>query len=221
MAELSGPLSRGSALVYHLLVVQLLLLVTTLPGLAAAVLLDRDASNLPLLALCALPVGPALSAALYTLAHRHTDLADLHPAAVFRRAYRANLAGTLRVWGPALAWLTVIAVDLAHRSAAAVPVGWTAFMVGLAVAVALWTANALVITALFTFRTRDVARLALHFLVRTPGVTLGTAALLALAVLLTTVVSEGGLALAGALFTFAWLGVARGMVDVIGQEFVA
>src|SRR4051812_29804719 len=57
-----GPLARAAAFVHTLLVVELLLLATTVPGLVPLVLLDRDASNVPLAAACALPLGPAVSA---------------------------------------------------------------------------------------------------------------------------------------------------------------
>ena len=63
-----GPLSRATAVVYTLLVVEFLLLLTTAPGFILFILLDRDASNVPLAAACALPLGPAFSAALYALA---------------------------------------------------------------------------------------------------------------------------------------------------------
>ena len=52
----AGPRSRAAALVYALLVVELLFLVTTAPGLVLLVLLDRHPSNIPLAAACALPL---------------------------------------------------------------------------------------------------------------------------------------------------------------------
>ena len=48
-----GPLSRAAALVYTLLVVELLLLLARRPDWSRCSLLDRDASNLPLVAVCA------------------------------------------------------------------------------------------------------------------------------------------------------------------------
>ena len=77
-----GPLSRAAALVYTLIVVELLLLATTLPGLVPLVLLARDVSNAPLAALCLLPLGPALSAALYAL-HGVHQLAHAFQRVVF------------------------------------------------------------------------------------------------------------------------------------------
>ncbi|MER7890011.1 DUF624 domain-containing protein [Micromonospora sp. NPDC094482] len=216
-----GPLSRAAARVYTLLVVELLLLLTTLPGLVPLVLLDRDVSNLPLVALCLLPLGPAVCAALYALRHQRPDLTDLRPATVFWRGYRANLRGALLVWAPALLWLTILAVNLAHLGAAAVPSWWAVPLVLLAAAVTLCAVNAVVITSLFAFRTRDVARLAVHFLVRAPGVTIGNVLLLAAAAGITAVFSEAVLAMLGSLMLLAFLLVGDPMIRTIRKEFTA
>ncbi|MGW4460820.1 hypothetical protein [Micromonospora sp. NPDC004704] len=216
-----GPLSRAAAFVYTLLAVELLVLVTTLPGLVPLVLLDRDASNLPLVATCLLPVGPAISAALYTLHHQRPDLTDLRPAGRFWRAYRDNLPGVLRVWVPTVLWLTIIAMNLANLTAAAVPAWWGVLLVLVGAGVALVGANALLVASLFTFRTRDVLRLALYFLVRTPSVTFGNAVLLAAAAGLTAVFSEAVLALLGAVLVLAFLRVGEPMIRGIRKEFTA
>ncbi|WP_433124560.1 DUF624 domain-containing protein [Micromonospora sp. CA-240977] len=215
-----GPLSRITSRVYILLVVELLLLLTTLPGLLPMLLLGRDPSNLPLAAVLLVPVGPALSAALYALCHQPADLTDLRPAAVFWRGYRTNLSGVLRVWVPTLLWLTVLAVNLAYRDAVGLPGWWAVPLVLLAVVVTLCAANALVITSLFDFRTRDVLRLAVHFLVRTPGVTVGNALLLAAAAAVTAVFSEAVLAMLGAVAVLAFLRVSDPMVRLIQKEFI-
>ncbi|WUR57427.1 DUF624 domain-containing protein [Micromonospora chokoriensis] len=214
-----GPLSQITSRVYILLVVELLLLLTTLPGLLPLLVLGRDPSNLPLAALFLVPVGPAVSAALYTVRHQRTDLTDLRPAALFWRGYRTNVSGVLRVWVPTLVWLTVLAMNLAYRDAVGLASWWSVPLVLLAVGVTLCAANALVITSLFDFRTRDVLRLAVHFLVRTPGVTVGTALLLAAAIGVTAVFSEAVLAMLGSVLVLALLRVGDPMVDLIRKEF--
>src|SRR3954454_3559646 len=120
-----GPLARVASLAHTALVVELLFLVTSLPGLAVLVLLHRDPSNAPLAAACAIPLGPALSAVLYALRHRGRDLADLHPAGRFWRGYRMNALDVLRLWVPWLVGMAVVAVNLAHLDNAGVP-GWWA-----------------------------------------------------------------------------------------------
>ncbi|SDK31972.1 DUF624 domain-containing protein [Nonomuraea jiangxiensis] len=216
-----GPLSRASALVYNLLVVELLFLATTLPGLAGLVLLDRSAGNIPLAAACALPLGPALSAALYALRRRSRDLADLRPAAAFWRGYRANARGVLKLWVPWLAGMAVIATNLANLGAAGVPGWWAGPLVLVAVGATLWAGNALVITSLFEFRAVDVARLAAYFLGRRPAVTLANLSLLVVAGGLTLVATEAAVALLAAGFAAVLLWNSRSLADEVEREFTA
>ncbi|MEU4531659.1 DUF624 domain-containing protein [Micromonospora ureilytica] len=214
-----GPLSRITSRVYILLVVELLLLLTTVPTLLPLLLLGRDPSNLPLVALLLVPVGPAVSAALYAVRHQRTDLTDLRPAALFWRGYRANVFGVLRIWVPTLLWLTVLAVNLAYRGAVGLSSWWAVPLVLIGVAVTLCAANALVITSLFDFRTRDVLRLAVHFLVRTPGVPVGNALLLAAATGIIAVFSEAVLMLLASIAVLAFLRVSEPMIHLIRKEF--
>ncbi|WP_433308459.1 DUF624 domain-containing protein [Micromonospora sp. CA-269861] len=216
-----GPLSRITSRVYILLVVELLLLLTTVPALLPLLLLGRDPSNLPLVALFLVPVGPAISAALYAVRHQRTDLTDLRPAALFWRGYRANVFGVLRIWVPTLLWLTVLAVNLAYRGAVGLASWWAVPLVLIGVGVTLGAANALVITSLFDFRTRDVLRLAVHFLVRTPGVPVGNALLLAAAAGITAVFSEAVLMLFASVAVLAFLRISDPMIHLIRKEFVA
>jgi hypothetical protein len=217
----TGPLARVTALVYTALVVELLLLVTTGPGLVPLLLLDRDASNLPLAAVCLTPMGPALSAALYALHRRRLDLADLHPAAAFWRGYRLNARSALRVYLPWLAVMTVVATTVAHHRAAAIPGWWVVLLGVIAVAATLWLTNALVITSLFTFRAIDVARLAAYFLGRTPKVTLGSAGLLVLAAVVTAFATEAALALLASAFGLMLLSNSRQLIDQVQEDFTA
>ncbi|MBX6385025.1 MAG: hypothetical protein IRZ07_18990 [Microbispora sp.] len=214
-----GPLSRASALVYTLLVVELLIVATTLPGLIGLFLLDRDAGNVPLAALCLLPAGPALSAALYAVHHRRLDLTDLHPAAAFWRGYRMNVRGVLKLALPWLAWLTILGLTLANFGAAGVPGWWAILLVLIALAAALWGANALVITSLFEFRARDVARLAAYFLFSAPRVALGNACLLIVAGGVTLVATEAALALLASVFAAALLLNSRPMITEVRERF--
>ena len=100
----TGPLARASALVYTLLVTEGLFLLTTVPGLVPLLLLDHDASNLPLDALCLLPVGPAASAALFALHRRQSDLADLQPGGVVLARVPAQRGGCAPGLRPLAGW---------------------------------------------------------------------------------------------------------------------
>lgn len=204
----TGLLSQAAAMIYTLLVVELLFLVTAGPGIAALTLLDRDTSNLPLAALCVLPAGPALSAAIYALDRRRLDLTDLHPGTAFLRGYRLNALGALKVWVP---WLLLVTANLVDPGVPQL----------LLIAVAtLWMLNALVVTSLFVFRLRDVARLSAYLLIRSFGVTVGNACLIVVAVAGVWLWSEAALALAASLLVLGLLGTARPMIAVVRKEFV-
>jgi hypothetical protein len=214
-----GPLARVAAFCYTLVVVELLFLLVTAPGLVVMVFLARDASNLPLVALCALPIGPALSAALFALHHRRGDLTDLRPLPAFWRGYRLNALSALKLWVPWLVWLTIVGLTLANFGAAGVPRWWAILLVVIAVAVTLLEASAMVITSLFAFRTVDIVRLSGYFLARTPSVALGNVCLLLLAAGVVALSSEAVLALFASVFALTLLRFARPMTEQIRREF--
>jgi hypothetical protein len=214
-----GPLARAAGLIYTMLAGELLFLLTAAPGLVVLVLLDRGAGNLPLAVACAAPIGPAVSAVLHLLHQHPADLADLHPARVFWRGYRANLRGVLSIWLPLLAWLTVLAVNATYLGAAGLSGWWLGPLALVAVLALLWGANALVITSLFAFRVRDVARLAGYYLTRTPSVPLGSLGLLAVAVCATALWSEAVLLLAVPVLALGLLVVSRPMIADLRKEF--
>ena len=215
----SGPLARAAALLHTLLVVQLCVLVTAAPTVVLPVLLDRDTSNIPLLAMAAAPLGPALSAAVYALRHRSHDLTDLSPARSFWRGYRMNARAVLKLWLPWLAWAAVAGITLAHPEGAGVPPWWHAALVALAAGSLLWQANALVIASLYEFRARDTARLAAWFLIRTPRVTLGTAGLALAAGAVVVFWSEAVLALFAAGFAASLLSVSAPLRAELEERF--
>ena len=217
----TGPLARVSALVYTLAVTEGLFLLTTAPALVLLLLLDHSASNLPLDALCLLPVGPAASAALFALHKRRSDLADLTPAKAFWRGYRLNAAGALKVFVPWLVVLTMVAMTLAHRAASHLPGWWVALLLVIALAATLWLINALVITSLFAFRTADIARLATWFLGRTPVVTLGNAGILVVAAIVTAYGTEAMTALLVSTLCLLLLSGSAKLIEQVKKDFTA
>ncbi|GIG26725.1 DUF624 domain-containing protein [Cellulomonas denverensis] len=155
-----GVLSRAAAGVYRCLVLELLLVLTTLPTAAALVVLERDPSNLPLYLLALLPAGPAVVAGLAAARSWEVDR-DLSPARGFWRAYRRDALGTLSWWAPLLLVATVPALNIAYADA--VPGGAALRPVSLVIAALLvvLAAHLAVIQARFTFRLRDAVRIAL------------------------------------------------------------
>lgn len=216
-----GPLARAAALVYTLLVIELLFLLTAVPALALVLLLDRDASNIPLAALCALPVGPAWSAALYAWQRRGRSLTELRPVPAFWRGYRANAVDALKVWTPWLAAMAVVGTVLTHLDAAGIPGWWAVLLALVALLSALWVTNALVIASLFAFRTSDTARLAAYFLVRCGRGTAGHVCVLLAAAALTLALSEAVPLLLASVLAAAVLLNCRPMINEIREKFTA
>jgi cation transport ATPase len=216
-----GPLSRAAALIHTLVTVEALLLLTAAPGLAGLLLLGPDPSNLPLAALCLLPLGPAASSAVYALHHRSGDLTELHPARTFRRGWRLNAVPALKLWTPLLGWLTVIAFTLTHFSATGLPGWWAALLALTGAGSLLWGAHALLLTSLFTFRARDTARLAAWFLLRHGRTTLAALSLLALAAALTALLTEALPALLAAPLLLSLLHAGRPVLAETEKEFTA
>lgn len=215
----TGPLSRAVALIHTLLTVEVLLLTAAAPGLAGLLFVGPDPANLPLVAVCLLPLGPALSAALYALHHRDRDLTDLHPARSYWRGWRLNAVPSLKLWAPLLAWLTVIAFTLTHFSATGLPGWWAVLLAAVGAGTLLWGAHALVLTALFAFRARDTARLAGYFLFRHGRATLGAASLLVLTAAGTAVLTEALPALLAAPFLLSLLHSSRPVIAETQEDF--
>ncbi|GEA80224.1 DUF624 domain-containing protein [Cellulomonas uda] len=187
-----GPLSRWSAAVYWALVIELLIVLTSLPGLLALALLDRSVSNAPLVALCLVPLGPALGAATYAWRAylvSPPDQRDLTPASWFWRGYRLSWRDVLAWWVPMLVVLALLAVDVLHAGAV-VGQGWAVASLVVAVALLVWAGNALVLSSLFAFRTRDVVRLAAYYLAARPVAALGNLTLVVLGATLATVTTD-------------------------------
>ncbi|MYS90600.1 MULTISPECIES: hypothetical protein [Streptomyces] len=217
----TGVLSRAAGLIHTLVAVEALLLLAAAPGLAGLLLLAPDPANLPLAAVCLLPLGPALSAALYALHHRSRDLTDLRPARTYARGWRLNAVPSLKLWAPLLAWLTVIAFTLTHFSATGLPGWWALLLAAIGAGSLLWGAHALVLTSLFAFRARDTARLAGYFLFRHGRATLAAASLLVLAAALTALLTEALPALLAAPLLLSLLHGSRTVITETQKDFTA
>ncbi len=175
----AGPLSRGASVVWWVLVVSALTLLTGGLPLSVVPLLAADASNAPLVALAFVPLGPALAAAVFAWRRFLADR-DLSPGRHFWRGYRLNALDVLRWWVPTLAALAVVGLGSGALGVGGVPAGYGVVLLVVAAALVLWAANALVLSATLSLRTRDVARLAAYYLAARPLVTLGTVSLLVL-----------------------------------------
>lgn len=215
----TGPLARWSAVVYWFLVVEGMLLLTSAPGLVLLQLLDRDVTNIPLVALACVPFAPSVAAALFAWRAFARDR-DLSPARHFWRGYRLDVLDVLRWWVPTLAVLAVVAINLTHLGSTGLPPVLGVALGAVALLLLLWSGHALVLSALFSFRTRDVARLGAFYLVGKPLVTLGFLSVIVLTGAL-AYVSDWLLVLFAAPLTYFYARTAAPVVAAAEAEFTA
>ncbi|GIG40224.1 glycosyl transferase [Cellulomonas phragmiteti] len=215
-----GPLSRGATLVQWVMVICGFTVLTGGLPLILVPFLSDDASNLWLTALLALPMGPALAAAMFAW-RRYVAEPDLQAVSHFWRGYRLNAFDVLRWWTPMVLALAVIGFSLAYLDAAAVPSGYGVVLVVIAVAIMLWAVVALALSSRLSLRTRDVARLATYYLAAKPLVTLGAFSLLVLSAGIVLVVSDWALVLASGLLAFAVVTTTQPVVDDATARFTA
>lgn len=213
-----GPLSRGAAFVYRMLVLEAQLLLATLPTAAAILLLDRDASNLPLFVLALAPVAPALVAGVAAVRAASAN-PDLAPSRHFFRAYRRDLGATLRWAAPAALALAVLSFNLTHLDAVDGGAALRPLILVLAAAVVVWSGHMIVLTAGFRFRTRDAARIALAQILPRWGFSLGILSLVVIGVFLVLAASEILLLLLLWAFAALLALMARPVIDDVTARF--
>lgn len=215
----SDAFARVTGGVYWYVVVEIALLLAALPGAVGMLLLAPEPANIPLYALCLVPVLPAFSAAIAALrARKKSDALD--PWRQYWRRWTANVKDVLVLGVPALAALAILGFNAAF--AASVAGGAFAIVaIVLGLVVALWLVHVLVIASLFSFRARDTTRLGLYYLVAKPLVTLGVASLGVLAAALAFFTSPWVLLVAGSILAGLVLTNARAMIADIEKRFVA
>jgi len=182
-----GPLSRGAAAIYRMIVLEAQLLLAALPSIVAVMLLDRDPSNLPLFVIALLPVAPALVAGVAAVRAPGTDLS---PGRHFFRAYRRDAVQTLHWATPATAALALLTFNLIHLDSVDGGGALRPALVVLGTLILVWGGHMVVLTAGFRFRTRDAARIAVVQIASQWRFSLGVLSLLVVAGFLVLAASE-------------------------------
>lgn len=214
-----GALSRITAAVYRFLVLFAFLVLNCAPTVVVWTLLAPDPTNTALFVAAMLPVAPALSAAVYAL-RAWSGSPDLHPAKALFRGYARNLVDTLKWWVVVLAICAVLVVNLVFagsvRGAAVLrPVCLVLLMV-----LGVWSAHLLVVTSLFSFRTRDALRVAAVEMFSQWKASLGILSLIVVAAAVVGFASEAVLALlAWAFVGLLWI-TARPVEADVSARFV-
>lgn len=213
-----GTLSRLTAAIYRYLVLGVFLAIAGLPTLLFWSLLAREPSNVALFVAGLLPVAPALSAALYAQ-RAWSKEPDLSPARPLFRGLRLNLRDTLSWWVPVLAFTTVLAVNVLFADRVAGGGILRPVCVVLMVVLAVWSGHLLVVASFFSFRFRDVFRVAAAEFFLSWKSSLGMLSLLVVATATVVLSSEAFLLILGWAFSVSlWL-IVRPVVADITERF--
>ena len=213
--------ARVTAMIYWLIMLEVMFVIFTAPGWVASLFLDDDPSNIPLFIACLLPVGPAVAAMVFAWRRRELEGPDLAPARRFWRGYRLNFADVLRWWVPFLVLVAVGGFVATNLHMINLPAGLIWIFVGLGVLAALWAAHMLVLTAAFSFRTRDTSRLAIHFFFRCFPATLLFLSLLVICFISSYLVGIWLPILAASVLSQMYVRAAAKEFDIVTAEFIA
>ena len=215
-----GALSRLTAAIYRYLVLGVFLAISGLPTLLFWTLLSPEPANAVLFVAALLPVAPALSAALYAQ-RAWTREPDLSPARPLLRGLRLNLRDTLSWWVPVLAFATVLTVNVLFAEAVTGGQMLRPVCVVLLVALAVWSGHLLVVASFFSFRFRDVLRVAAAEFFLSWKSSLGILSLLVVATATVVLGSEAFLLLLGWAFSLSlWL-IVRPVIADITERFTS
>lgn len=215
----TGPLSEVTTVIYWFLVTGVLFVLVTAPGTIPMLFLERHISNAPLYVLFMLPVGPALAALLFALEQRR-EADSVTPAAHFFRGYRLNWVAALKLWVPGTLLVGILAINLANAAATGFGTWYPTVAVLLGLVVIGLLLLGIVIISLFSFRTRDVVRLAAGYLFSRPIVLLGVVGLVVISVIVVTITFDAVLILLASLFAAALLRVTRPVQDDIRLNYL-
>ncbi|QAY68983.1 DUF624 domain-containing protein [Xylanimonas protaetiae] len=215
-----GFLSKATRAIYWYIVLTALLVVACLPTIVLGMFLPPDPSNIPLIALTGLFVGPALSAGLYTVRARYTDL-DLAPARAFWRGYRLNWADVLKLWVPAMVVLGIIGFTLAFGAEAGIGPMYRIALLVIAVVGLIWALHAVAIATFFNFRTGDIARLAVYYMAFSVKSTFGVVAMAIVAIGIVAWASAALLGVVGGVWVWFWYQIDKPCFVDIWNRFTA
>lgn len=218
--EGSGLLGRITVEVYWVLALTVFFGVACLPGAVVILLLEPGRPAVGLLLLVVLPVGPALAATLFAWRHR-SRVEDPTPWRCYSAGYRLSALDALKVWLPGCAVLSIIGTGVRATELGLVPSAYLVVLAAIGLVVALSTVHALVITTVFSFRLRDVVRLAVFHTFRLPRVTLAVLALLISMAALLIAVGDWVLVLTAGIFARVLVHYEQPLLDRIRIEFTA
>ncbi|MFF0341901.1 hypothetical protein [Kribbella sp. NPDC004875] len=215
----SGILSRLAAAVYRYLILAVFGFLNGLPTLILWTFLRADPSNVVLFMAALVPIAPAGSAAVYAL-RAWRDSPDLEPSKALIRGYRLNLADTLKWWVLVLVVATFLVMNVVLAGYAGVWPTMRPVSLALLVLLGVWSAQLLVVTSLFSFRTRDAMRIAAVEVISQWKASLGLLSLMIVAVAVAGLWSKAVLVLMSWAFVcLLWL-IAKPIEADVAARFI-
>lgn len=205
--------------VYWFLALDVLLVLASAPTLVLWTVMSSGPMSSLLFVLGAFPLLPALAAGLYAC-RAWREERELTPARHVFKGYRLNAVDSLKVGMPVLLVLALLAFNLTSTGGAANRLLTIVLLVASAAAL-LVLARVLSIVSAFSFRVRDVYRLAAFTLLVRP---LSTLALLSLGVLvlgIVLLVGEFLLLFTASLLVFALWASERPVAQLLTEQFVS
>lgn len=200
--------------------VQAGLLVTLLPSGVVFAAVDRNLATVALYVVAALPVGPALQAGMYAL-RRPEAATRQHPWSRYWEGWRLGWRQSLVAWAPVVLLVggVLAASAVMDDDAIARPLVTTGLIMGGVAGVV--AVGMLTVIATYSFRTRDVPRVALFGLGSKPFSTAGLIGVVFVIVALVVLGLEAVLMLIMVLICHALLVISRPIQELIRVKLVA
>lgn len=219
---LEQPFYRAANRIQRFLVVSGWFGLLTSPFWLGLVVLAPHVSNALVFAAAALPVGPALVAALYAIERGSGPSEDRTPTQLVLAGLRQGWRQALLFWTPFVTILTAgLVTTLSDAAETGVGAAWQ-FAFGIVLLVAVpWLWIVLSVVASFSFRSRDIARLAMFYTLTKPLVSLGLVALTVGLGLLVAQTFDWVLAPLGSVIAWAVITLTRPVTDHLADHFVA
>lgn len=214
-----GPFGRALSAFVWGLGLTALLAAANLPLVLLALLLRPDPSLAWLVALATIPLGPALSAALYAVRERYVD-PDVPVARAFARGYRANLRDASVLAVPVCLLGAVAALVATSGRDAGVPAVLSGLAAGVGLLLVVLALHALALRTFFRLPALDAVQLAALSLGTRWRASLGVLALVAGAVLVATAASDLLLTLLAGVGVWLWYRVTASMLRDAGARFL-
>ena len=216
-----GGFYRFSQNVYWLMIVNFWFLFSNILLIAAFFLLVPTIANALFFYLAALPTGLTIAALCHSI-RQFIDDKDISPTRTFFTSIRKNSKDAFKVWFPivTLAFILVIDIQYFQQNPTVLNQILNGVFLVVLFLMTIFTFYALMITTHYTFRVRDIYRLAIYYLFTWVKVSSGNLCIVFLSIVLLFLTNDFILLFIGS--TVAWVLVlnSRSMLKDVKISFV-